>query len=102
MFRTAFLLAALAAGPALAQSADYRSAEDIRVVTPDGKKMGEVEEVLIDATGRPSALAVDFDRWLDLDPDERAVPVEAFTYDGKRYTLDMTPEALAALPAWRD
>ncbi|WP_375688228.1 PRC-barrel domain-containing protein [Pseudooceanicola sp. LIPI14-2-Ac024] len=101
-FRTLAICAAVAAGPALAQSTDLRDPEDIRVVDGSGTRMGEVEGVLVDGTGMPAAFVVDFDRRVGLDPDERAVPIADMSFDGRVYVLDLTPDALSALPVWDD
>ncbi|GGM06053.1 hypothetical protein GCM10011534_29730 [Pseudooceanicola nanhaiensis] len=89
------------AGPVTSRDATYlKSIEDIDVVSADGDKIGEVEEILVDADGNPAAFLIEFGGWFDLGDDDVAVPLEALTYDGKNYVSKMTEEQLQNLQPW--
>ncbi|RYH01224.1 PRC-barrel domain containing protein [Salipiger sp. IMCC34102] len=91
---------------ASAQSADlsgYMEADDIKVVDAAGERIGEVETVLINASGMPAALVVEVDDgFLDLGDREVVVEMDALTWDNGQYTTAMTPEEMENLPVWDD
>ncbi|MCR8826681.1 PRC-barrel domain-containing protein [Pseudosulfitobacter koreensis] len=108
-----FLCATLAA-PAVAQDAEVgsnlpvntrddaflQSADDIDVVSATGEKIGEVEEILINAEGVPAGVLIEFDGFHLFEDDDVAVPLEALEYNGTAYVSKMTEEQLANLRPW--
>ncbi|WP_299783948.1 PRC-barrel domain-containing protein [uncultured Marivita sp.] len=109
--RTATLAAMLCAGAAYGQDAETGSAgtvetrddtylqsvEDVDVRTADGEKIGEVEEILIDAEGNPAGFLLEIGGFLDLGDSDVSVPLEALTWSGSHYVSKMTVEQLERL-----
>lgn len=109
------LLAALAlalAGPALGQtqalreadddvmvSAFDRSADDLEdadLLTATGERIGEIEALLIQPDGQPTAFAADIgDR-------EVIIALAQVQLRGDDLVTDLTREQVAALPVWDD
>jgi hypothetical protein len=79
-----------------------RVVNDIDVVTADGLRIGEIEEVLIDTEGRPQAFVVEMGGFLGIGDREAAVPIDGFTYANGVYVSKMTETQLANLPEWDD
>ncbi|ASM71323.1 MULTISPECIES: PRC-barrel domain-containing protein [Roseobacteraceae] len=112
-FTLIFCCAALAA-PAIAQDAEVgtagpvntrddtylMSADDIDVLSGTGEKIGEIEEILVDANGVPAGFLIEFQGFNLFEDDDVAVPIEALEYDGRAYVSKMTQEQLAALRPW--
>lgn len=94
------------AGTATAQTADsssYSDIEEIEVVGTDGERVGEVETVLIDASGAPAALVLEVDDgFLDLGDTEVIVEMDALSCENGKYTTTLTSEDLEGLPVWDD
>lgn len=85
-----------------AAAAPYRGLEGMPIHAQNGEKIGEVEDVLIDAAGRVVALAIEIDRVLGIGDYDLVVGLEHFRHvDGKLYT-QLTREQLEAMPKWRD
>ncbi len=79
-----------------------RSLDEIDVVATDGRKIGEIEEVLIDTQGAPASYVVEVGGFLGLGDHEVAVPIEAFSFANGAYVTKMTEEQLTNLPEWDD
>jgi hypothetical protein len=109
---TRLILAAVLglAGPALAQTGQegggtvdnrdatfLQSAEDMDVVTADGDKIGEIEEILVDNTGVPAGFLLEIGGFLGLGESDVSVPLDALSWDGTAYVSKMTVEQLEAL-----
>ena len=100
---------AAAAGTAQTEAAvafglTRRQLEDADLVGADGTDLGDVETLVLDASGRPAQLVIDLDGVDDKDvalplADFRAAPANAPGRAGD-ITTDMTAAQLAALPAW--
>ncbi|WP_146036447.1 hypothetical protein [Pseudotabrizicola formosa] len=77
-------------------------ADDLDVYDVAGRKIGEVEEVVGSTPDQADALVVEFeDSVADYGPEDRVIPLTAFTFDGSAMTLaDGT--AVQDLPVWRD
>lgn len=108
MFRPIMIAAVAAtATPALAQDmsldiAQLRSADDANVVNAAGDKLGEIEDVLVGADGKPVAYVVDTGGFLDIGDEDVVVSIDALQWQGGQYVSDMTEEQLEALPKWDD
>lgn len=108
------LCTGLAALPAIAQDAEsgdagtvdrrdstyLMSPEDIDVVTNDGEKIGEIEEILVDSQGVPAGFLIEFDGLHIFADGDVAVPLASLTYDGHNYISTMTEEQLKNLQPW--
>lgn len=89
--------------PNPAGSGAMMSAEGIDVVATDGTRIGEVEEVLVDATGQPVAMVVEFATgFLGLNDPEVVVPLEALSFDNGRYVSSLSKDELSNLQQWDD
>ncbi|SEK75162.1 PRC-barrel domain-containing protein [Roseovarius nanhaiticus] len=108
MFRPIMIAAVAAtATPALAQDmsldiAQLRSVDDANVVNAAGDKLGEIEDVLVGADGKPVAYVVDTGGFLDIGDEDVVVSIDALQWQGGQYVSDMTEEQLEALPKWDD
>lgn len=122
----AFLLAG-AAGPGTAQQpstpatgpASYREAPDDRMVVQpfnltvdriddmdvhgtNGEKIGEVDEVLVDASGQPVAVSVEVGGFLGIGEQEVIMALDQLRLDGQRLVTSLTKQQIEALPRWDD
>lgn len=123
MTRTNALLAAavlpLLAAPALAQDPTYTEIDDDSMVIEafglpvgqlddmdvhgtDGEKIGEIEDVLMDATGAPVAFALETEGFLGMGDDDVVVTFDQLELQGDRFTTALTEEELGQLPRWDD
>ena len=74
--------------------------EDMDVYGPDGKELGEVEEVLEDGTGQIRAVVLEFGGILGFGDKEVIVAMDQLQLAKDRFTTNLTEEQLTALPAW--
>jgi hypothetical protein len=81
-----------------------RQLEDADLIAADGTDLGDVETLILDASGAPTQVVVDLEGVDDKDvalplTDLRAAPAGA---NGRveDLTVDLTAAQLAALPAW--
>ena len=124
MYRATFLASALtlalAAGASHAQqapSAMMEAENDDVIVEPfgitidqlddydvygvGGEEIGEVDDVLVDQTGQPVALAIEVGGFLGVGGKEVIVPLEQISVQSERVILDMSREQIEALEEWR-
>lgn len=112
----AALALALLAAPAMAQTATMMTALPSEgstvtnwykqnVYDPAEKKIGEIEDVLVDREGKISALIVSVGGFLGIGDKDVAVPFNAVASarkDGKWYlTMSTTADALKAAPGYK-
>lgn len=126
MTRTIALLiaAALAATPAIAQQASPSAdvlvevdrdetvvqglgisvgeLEDMRIFGANGEEIGEIDDVLGDAAGQPSAVTVEVGGFLGMGDREVVIGLDEIEVVGPRLTLNRTREQIEALPEWTD
>ncbi|MDQ2105276.1 PRC-barrel domain-containing protein [Azospirillum sp. C340-1] len=76
--------------------------DDMDVLGPDGRKVGEVEEVLMDASGQPVALVVDVEHGVGIGDKEIIVGLDQVRDDGRTLTTTLSNAQLGALPVWDD
>ena len=117
---TAFALAPLAA---LAQQtgdvAVYQEAEDDDLMVQPfnlsvddigdmdlknqaGDEIGEVEEVLVDGSGQPVAVAVEVGGFLSMGEHEAVVGLDQLTVMDDHFVTSLDKDAIEALPHWQD
>ena len=123
-FRTLVALAAvpaLLAAPALAQTATtYMDVEDdAMVVEPfgltvdqiedmdiygpgDDDQIGEIEDVLTDASGEIVGFSVETEGFLGIGGEDVVVGVDQLELAGDRFVTSLTEEQLEQLPRWDD
>lgn len=111
---TATFFCATLAAPVMAQDAEVgtsppvnsrddtylMSADGIDVLSRTGEKIGEVEEILVDADGVPAGVLIEFDGIYLFEDDDVAVPLDALEYDGIAYVSKMTEQQLENLRPW--
>ncbi len=78
----------------------YRKLDDMHIVTPAGDKIGEIEDVLIDASGRVVAVAIEAGGFLGLGEKEIVVRLDQLRFENNRFVTTMTKEQIQALPKW--
>ena len=75
------------------------------VVGPDGKSLGRLIDVMVDATGAPQSAAIDFGGFIGIGSRKIVVPWSALRFapqGGKpTITLEMSPEQIKAAPDYR-
>lgn len=71
--------------------------DDLDVFAATGERIGEVEEVLMDGSGRPAAVSVELGGDI-----EHIVPMDRLRLDGQRLVTDLTRAQIEALPRWED
>lgn len=76
--------------------------EDLDVYV-DGRKVGEVEEVIGTDPASPTALVIDFDGDSVFgDRDDMIVQIARFVASGGRLVTDLSPTEVASLDVWKD
>jgi len=92
-----------AAGTALAQGLDVdvlRSLDGAKIPGPNGDQVGEIEEILVDDSGTPTAAVVEVGGWLDIGDEDVVISFDNLQYDNGTYTVSMTAEEMETLPKW--
>ena len=69
---------------------------------PDGNRIGEVEQILVDDSGTPVAAVVEAGGFLDIGDEDIVVPLEELTFEDGDFTTSMTEDELKNLPKWDD
>ena len=76
--------------------------EDMDLKTAEGEEIGEVDEVLMDGTGQPVALAIETDDLLDLDDEDRVFRLDQVRLDGDDLVTELSNSEIETLPVWDD
>lgn len=76
--------------------------EDMDIYTANGDDVGEIEEVLVDATGKPVSVAAEVGGFLGIGDKTVVIGLDQLRLEGDRLTTSMTKEQMEALPAWDD
>jgi len=104
---TAFPNAASAGNAAVAPVAGtYPVAKDVEqwmgkdVYGANGKKVGELNNVLIDPDGKVRAGVIEFGGFLGIGEHRVAVPWNQLNTQGDRVTVNMTDDQIKSAPAW--
>ncbi len=79
-----------------------RQMDGMDVYGADGDEIGEIEELLVDASGKFVAVVIEVDRYLGLVDREVVVGLDQLQRAGDRFALNMTEEQLEQLPEWDD
>jgi hypothetical protein len=100
-------LAGAIAAPALAQTVQLqllREITDAKLISAGGVEIGEIEDVLIDESGKPVAVTVEVrDDFVDIDGDEdRVFLLDGLIMQGGNYVSNLTPVEVQALPPYDD
>ena len=76
--------------------------DDMGVFGPDGEKIGEIEEVLTDAAGKPLAASVEVGGFLGIGERKVVVMLDQLRLVGQRLATSLTKAQVEALPRWND
>lgn len=84
--------------------ATVQEVEDMDVVGPDGAEIGEVEEILVDASGKVVAVTVEVGGFLGVGETEAVVMIDLLGLAANRNSLVASPtrEQIELLPEWDD
>jgi sporulation protein YlmC with PRC-barrel domain len=85
-----------------AETTGYQELGDMNVVTPDGDKIGEVEEVLMNTSGKVVAVAVEVGGFLGIGDDDVIIQLDQLRLEDNRLVTTLTKEQIEALPKWDD
>ncbi|MGD9507364.1 MAG: PRC-barrel domain-containing protein [Geminicoccaceae bacterium] len=76
--------------------------EDMDIYGPNGEEIGEVDEVLVDASAQPVAVSADVGGFLGLGEKDVVIGLDQVAKDGDKLKISMTKEQIEALPAFED
>ncbi len=77
--------------------------EDKDLYDAEGRKIGEVEEVIGLSDGTVIGLAVETDDYVRIDDDDEVVvPIDRVRLENDRLVTDLTMDELMVLPQWDD
>jgi len=76
--------------------------DDMTVHSMGGEKIGEIDEVLMDASGQPIAVSVEVGRFLGAPDREVIVGFDQLRLDRDRFVTSLTRAQIEALPHWHD
>ncbi len=74
--------------------------DDMGVFGPDGEKIGEIEEVLTDAAGKPLAASVEVGGFLGIGERKVVVMLDQLRLVGQRLVTSLTKAQIEALQRW--
>lgn len=92
-------------GAAAAQTMDISnlsSIDDADIMTAEGDKVGEVEEILVDKSGTPVAAVIEVGGFLDIGDEDVVIMLEDMTYEDGDFTTQLSEGQLESLPVWDD
>jgi hypothetical protein len=81
---------------------DVDTLEDTDILDASGEVIGEVDEVLMDGSGRIVAVSAEVGGFLGLGDREVVMDLGMLTRRGDGLAVDMTQAEVEALPAWDD
>lgn len=76
--------------------------DDMDVYGADGEEVGDVEEVLINASGEVVGITVEVGGFLGIGEKEVIVPLSDLNYVNGQLVTALTADALELLPEWDD
>jgi hypothetical protein len=76
--------------------------DDMDVYGAGGEKIGEVDEVLLNAAGQPAAITVEVGGFLGIGAREAILTLDQVRLEGKRLVTSLTKAQIEALPKWED
>ena len=76
--------------------------DDWDVYDASGTEIGEVDEVVGPDAGTPTALVIDFEGNTGYADRDVVVPIDQFTRENNRLTLNASPDAVSAMETWDD
>jgi hypothetical protein len=76
--------------------------EDMKIVNAAGKEIGDIEEILADASGKIVAVTAEVGGFLGIGEKEVVVSLEHLELQGDRFMTALSSEQLKAMPRWDD
>jgi hypothetical protein len=76
--------------------------DDMDVYGPGDEKIGEIDDVLMNAAGQPVAVSVEVGGFLGIGGREVIVMLDQLQLDGQRFVTSLTKAQIEALPRWDD
>jgi hypothetical protein len=83
-------------------AAGWLKLEDMNVIAANGENVGEVENVLIDASGQVIAVAVAVGGFLGIGSDDVVIRLDQLRLEDNQLVTNLTKEQIEALPKWDD
>ncbi|MFD2738892.1 PRC-barrel domain-containing protein [Sulfitobacter aestuarii] len=81
---------------------DYIQLDDAAVIGSTGEKIGEIEDLLADATGKPVAVVVETEGFIGIGDKDVIVTFDQLEMLDGQFHVNMTEDELEALPKWDD
>jgi len=76
--------------------------EDMIILDANGKKIGEVDEVLEDKNGEVKGVAIEYGGFLGFGEKEAIITLDQVKLKDGNLVTELTEEQLPQLPAWKD
>jgi len=76
--------------------------EDMEIYGPNGEEIGDVDEVLVDASAKPVAVSADVGGFLGLGEKVVVIGLDQVSQDGDNLKVAMTKDQIEALPEFED
>jgi hypothetical protein len=76
--------------------------EDMNLAATGGEEIGEIDEVLVDSTGKPVAVAAEVGGFLGIGDKTVVIGLDQLQLQNDRLVTGMTKEQIEGLPAWED
>ena len=76
--------------------------EDMEIYGPNGEEIGDVDEVLVDASAKPVAVSADVGGFLGVGENDVVIGLDQVSHDGDHLKVSMTKEQIEALPEFDD
>ncbi|SOD94968.1 PRC-barrel domain-containing protein [Caenispirillum bisanense] len=85
-------------------ASQFHDVDDLAVMTQDGKRLGEIENVLVDGSGTMAYVVEIEDGFLGMNETEVVVPADRLSFDAQNrgFTTTMTEADIKGLQAWED
>jgi sporulation protein YlmC with PRC-barrel domain len=84
-------------------AAHYQKLDDMKVVGPNGEKIGKVSDVLIDpSSGKVVAVAVEAGGFLGMGDKDVVVGLDQLRFENGHFVTSVTKEQMKTLPEWKD
>src|SRR5512134_1173275 len=90
------------APPSENDPAAYLKLDDMKIVNPAGERIGEVEEALIDPSGKAVAVAVEVGGVFGVGGREVIIQLDQLRLENNQLVTAMTKQQIEALPKWED
>ena len=76
--------------------------DDMDLMNADGEEIGEIEEVLLDASGQPVAVSVEVDDFLGMGEREVVFGLDQLQLTDDDFVTSVDKATVEALPEWDD